>query len=343
MATKNDHLNPKTGKIAAIGIIVVIILIAALVLFTGQTPAPPVLQEPLSIGISSPDLSALLFIAQEQGYFTGNGLNVTIKQYDTGLSAVNGLLTGEMDLATGSEYVFVGKTINGEKILITGNIAKFDNEYLIARKDRGIKNYSDLKGKKIGISKKTTNDFFLSRFLYLHGIDVKEVQSVDLKPQQMADAIVKGDVDAVLVWEPYANAIGKQLGTNALVWPAQEEQRKYWLVICRNETVLQNPALIEKMFRSLHQAEEFTYSHPVETKSIIKDQMHYDDQSVERFWQSTQFGLTLDQPLILAMEDEARWMAAQNMTGGKIPPSYLDMIYQNAMLEVKPQAVTIIR
>jgi len=331
--------------IALISILLIIGIGLAIGLWYLQSPRKQYTGQPesITIGISSPDISALLFIAQEQGYFTGNGLNVTIKQYDTGLSAVNGLLKGESDLATGSEYVFVGKVLNGEKILITGNIAKFDNEYLIARKDRGIKNYSDLKGKKIGVAKKTTNDFFLGRFLYLHGIDEKEVQSVDLKPQQMADAIAKGDVDAVLVWDPYANAIGKQLGTNALVWPAQGGQRKYWLVICRNDTVLQNPALIEKIFRSLRQAEEYIYSHPAEVKAIIKDNMHYEDQSLERFWQSTQLRLSLDQELILAMEDEARWMAEQNMTGGRAPPSYLDLIYQDAMREVKPSAVTIIR
>jgi NitT/TauT family transport system substrate-binding protein len=304
--------------------------------YTGQP-------ESITLGLSSPDISALPLIAQEQGYFTENGLNVTIKQYDTGLSAVNGLLKGESDLAMGAEYVFVGKVLNGEKILITGNIAKFDNEYLIARKDRGIGNYSDLKGKKIGVAKKTTNDFFLGRFLYLHGIDVNEVRSVDVKPQQMADAIANGDVDAVLVWEPYAYTIEKQLGANALVWPAQGGQSKYWLVIGRNDTVLQNPALIEKMFRSLHQAEVYIYSHPAEAKAIIKDDMHYDDHTLERFWQSTQLRLTLDQSLVLAMEDETRWMIANNLTNATAVPDFQKYIYTNGLERVIPGSVNIIR
>jgi hypothetical protein len=36
-------------------------------------------------------------------------------------------------------------------------------------------------------------------------------------------------------------------------------------------------------------------------------------------------------------------MEGENMTGGSTRPSYLDMISQDAMREVKPSAVTIIR
>ncbi|MCX6690408.1 MAG: NrtA/SsuA/CpmA family ABC transporter substrate-binding protein [Methanoregula sp.] len=329
--------------------IIVIILIIAIGVIVGvwylQSPQKKYTGQPESItlGISSPDISTLAFIAQEQGYFTENGLNVTIKQYDTGLSAVNALLKGETDLSTGSEYVFVGKVFSGEKILITGNIAKFDNEYLIAKKDRGIGNYSDLKGKKIGVAKKTTNDFFLGRFLYLHGIDVNDVQIVDVKPQLMADAIANGTVDAVLVWEPYADAIEKQLGANVLVWPAQGGQRKYWLVICRNDTVLQNPALIEKMFRSLTKAETYAYSHPAEAKAIINNHMHYEAPFLEKFWQSTQLTPSLDQSLILAMEDEARWMIANNLTNATAVPDFQKYVYTKGLEGAKPGSVNIIR
>jgi len=304
--------------------------------YTGQP-------ESITLGISSPDISALAFIAQDQGYNTQNGLNVTIKQYDTGLSAVNSLLKGETDLSTGSEYVFVGKALDAEKILITGNIANFDNEYLIAKKDRGIGNISDLKGKKIGVAKKTTNDFFLGRFLYLHGIDVNDVQIIDVKPQLMADAIAKGTVDAVLVWEPYANVIEKQLGVNALVWPGQSGQHKYWLVICRNDTATQNPALIEKMLRSFHQAEDYAYNHPAEAKAMIKNYTHYEDPLLEKFLQSTQLTLSLDQSLVTAMEDETRWMIANNLTNATTVPDFRKYMYTNGLQNIKPGSVNIIR
>ena len=44
-----------------------------------------------------------------------------------------------------------------------------------------------------------------------------------------------------------------------------------------------------------------------------------------------------------AMEDEARWRIENNMTAATEIPSYLDYVYLDALEEVKPEAVTIIR
>ena len=67
------------------------------------------------------------------------------------------------------------------------------------------------------------------------------------------------------------------------------------------------------------------------------------DDYIDVLWEKNQYVLSLDQGLVLAMEDEARWMKEENMTGDNNPPSYLDMISQDAMREIKPSAVTIIR
>jgi len=52
------------------------------------------------------------------------------------LSSVNGLLDGKSHLATISGYVYVSKIFAGENLTALGSIAKTDNEYLIAKKDR---------------------------------------------------------------------------------------------------------------------------------------------------------------------------------------------------------------
>lgn len=50
-----------------------------------------------SIAIGTPlnESSALIYIAEEQHFFTGNGLNVTVRDYDFGALALNGMLRGE--------------------------------------------------------------------------------------------------------------------------------------------------------------------------------------------------------------------------------------------------------
>ena len=55
--------------------------------------------ESITLGTELLESSIPIFVAEDQKFFTHNGLNVTIKYYDTGLKAVNGMLKGEADVA----------------------------------------------------------------------------------------------------------------------------------------------------------------------------------------------------------------------------------------------------
>jgi NitT/TauT family transport system substrate-binding protein len=52
--------------------------------------------------------------------------------------------------------------------------------------------------------------------------------------------------------------------------------------------------------------------------------------------------LTLPQALLLAMEDQARWMIENKLTSQTAIPNYFDYIYLDGLKAVKPEAVTII-
>lgn len=61
------------------------------------------------------------------------------------------------------------------------------------------------------------------------------------------------------------------------------------------------------------------------------------------WWQVHQFSLSLDQSLITAMEDEARWMIKNNLTSEKQVPDFMNYVYVDGLKAVKPEAVNIIR
>jgi len=61
-------------------------------------------------------------------------------------------------------------------------------------------------------------------------------------------------------------------------------------------------------------------------------------------WSRNQFSLSLDQSLITAMEDEARWMIKNKLTSKKQGvPDFMNYIYIDGLKAVKPEAVNIIR
>ena len=60
-------------------------------------------------------------------------------------------------------------------------------------------------------------------------------------------------------------------------------------------------------------------------------------------WDEFNFRLVLDQSIIVSLEDEARWAIREELVDKEEVPNYLDFIYINALEDVKPEAVTIIR
>ena len=60
-------------------------------------------------------------------------------------------------------------------------------------------------------------------------------------------------------------------------------------------------------------------------------------------WSRNQLALSLDQSLILAMEDEARWMMRSGLTTETTVPDFAAYVYSEALQDVKPEAVNIIR
>ncbi len=299
--------------------------------------------ETVTIGQTPNETNTLLYLAEERGFFAANGLNVVFKDYGSGVEATNALLKGAVNLATCAEFVIVGKVFAKENIRSIASIDRFENAYIIGRIDKRIRGIADLKGKSIGLARQTSPEFYLGRFLDLHGLSIKQVTLVNVTPIQSADVLASGSVGAVAVFQPHANTIKQKLGDSVVIWRAQSGQLDYFNVISTQPWVASHPEVISRLLRSLTQAENYVVSHPDETKVSIQKRLQYDYVYINTVWPEHQFSVSLDKGLIAAMEDEARWMITNNLTDEKTVPDFGNYIYTDGLKAMKPEAVNIIR
>ena len=299
--------------------------------------------ETVTIGATPVELNALIYVADEQKFFTNNGVGAVFKDYDTGLAAVTSLLKGEVDVALATEFVIVGKLLQKQDVLDLATIDKSMIYYIIVRADRGIKTTADLKGKRIGVSRQTNTEFYLGRMLELNGMRIQQVTMVDTKASDPAGAIAGGDVDAVVTWEPHVTQIKQQMGNTVVIWPVQSGQVSYWSVVSVPGWINQHPHLIRQFLKSLVQAEVYISLHPKEAKTIVKKRLKYDDAYVAAIWPQHEFSLSLDQSLIAAMEDEARWIIKNDLTRERTIPDFTNYIHIDGLKAIKPETVNIIR
>ncbi len=333
----------KKSAVTVIAVISAILLVGFSALYLANSPATySGISEPISIGVPPNEQSALILVAEDQGFFTDNGLNATVKTYDTALAAVEGMKSNEVETAESAEFPIVREAFKKENISVIACIDKFQSVHLVGRKNRGLVNVSDLKGKRIGVANGTLTEFYLGRFLDLHGVSMQDVTLVNIPFSQSADALANGSVDAFQVQYKDIPPIEEQLD-DLVLWPSQSGQLGYEVISARDDWIDGHPETITRLLRSLIQAEEFYISHPNESMAIVQKRLNYTDAYMAAIPSQHQYSLTLDQSLITAMEDEGRWMINNNLTSENAILDYRDYIYMKGLAEVKPASMNIIR
>jgi NitT/TauT family transport system substrate-binding protein len=297
--------------------------------------------EKITLAAYAGDTGALVYVAEDQGYFEKNGLEVTIKDYESGKTAADSLLDGEADISTSADFVFVSNSFDHADLRVLGTVATAEVKELVARKDKGITTIDNLIGKKIGVTKKSGGEFALGTFLIFNGLSDQDVELVDLKPSEIVEAISNGDIDAAFTWDPNVYNIKEELGDNAISWPGGQDF--YFVLLTKEDWIENNPAAAERFMKSLLEAEDYIKDNSEESKEIIKDRFDYESDYMDYSWPKQEFAVILEQAMLIAFEDQARWRIKKKLTDKTEVPNYLDYIYLDALEKVKPEAVTIIR
>lgn len=306
-----------------------------------EQPGP---REKITIAYATLPNVALMHIALLKDYFTAEGLDITAQPHAFGKVALNAVFEGKADLATVAETPIVlavtaGKPLSTLAVIQTSN----KNEAIIARQAAGISQPSDLKGKNIGVTLGTTSDFFADSFIVAHGIDRQQVNIIDMKPDEMLDALIKEKVDAVSTWNPQLQILLKALGDKGKIFYGETIYTETYCLAAQQEFVKAHPEAVKKVMRALIKAESFAKQNPEESRRLVSEFIKIDKALLDEIWDDFDLKVTLDQSLLVTLEDETRWAIKNGLTTLQDTPNYLNFIYVDGLLAVKPDAVRIIR
>jgi NitT/TauT family transport system substrate-binding protein len=168
------------------------------------------------VGVLASLTSGPYFIAMERGYFRDQGIEVISETFDTGPKMIPSLATGQLDVGSGaiSAGLFnaVARDISIKLVAHQaastpghGNIAMFVRKDLL---DSGaFKDFPDMKGKRVGItSKASQSELLLDKALQKGGLEMSDVEVVELTVADMAAAFTTRSLDIGFINEPTATA-----------------------------------------------------------------------------------------------------------------------------------------
>ena len=301
--------------------------------------------EKISLGVPSYDYPlffALVLLAREQGFFEEYGLDMTYQSYPHGVGSLAALQNGDVDLAIGAEFPFVKQDLSGSRMMIIASIAQVDVLELIARKDKGILEPADLKGKRVALILESQLEFCLDRFLLHYGITLKDIEKLHLLPPGIEQSILEGTADAMVFREPMTGRVKTALKNNWVSWPVQNRQNVFWIIAGREDYVSRHPEAIERFLQALDKAEQFYLNNDRRAIDLIREKGNLDAAFFRGMLPKIEYRLSLENELLIAMEDEARWHIENRYTAAAEVPNYLDRIYFKGLDSVKPASVNIV-
>ncbi len=286
-----------------------------------------------------------IFLAYNKGYFKSQGLDVHLKKtYPHGMATLKALTDGEVQIAASSETPFMNSILKGAKLsVIATTITADEHLAIIARKDSGILAPKDLKNKSIGVTMGSNGEYFLDIVLNLNNLSREDIRTVNLEPGQMVEKLMAKGVDAIATWNPQKVEAIKALGKDGVIFDAEGLYSPLFIIATTQAFARSNPEIIKKVLRALLSASRFIEENPDESHMIVAGDIKTVPDLLKKMTATYHFKLSLDQSFLTTLENQAAWSLKQKSGASSGIPDFLDFIYFNALEEIDPDSVTIIR
>jgi NitT/TauT family transport system substrate-binding protein len=317
------------------------LLVAAVGCRAEHVEGPP---EAITIAFAAVPHASLVQLAVAEGFFAREGLAVTLQPYAFGKQALNAVTTGKADLATCAEIPLAFATLQGERIAVLATISNSTRATaVVARKESGITTAKDLAGKRVGLLRGTSAEFFLDTLLVRNEVDRRTVRIVETKLEEMPAALQRGEVDAIAIWIPALKTLQDQLGDKVVSLYAEDVYWETFNIASRSGFAEQRPQAAKKLLRALRRAEALMRDVPEEARRALAAATKENPADVRETLGLFEFHVRLDQSLVVLMEEEARWAIHAGLAPKQPIPNFLASIAAEPLLAVSPGAVGLIR
>jgi NitT/TauT family transport system substrate-binding protein len=228
---------------------------------------------------------AKFFIAQEEGYFKQEGLDVELVEFANSADGLAALRAGKLDLGafgTTAPLVHISK---GADIRIIGGVMGEDAAIIATPEEAAtIKTIADLKGKKVATIRLATGDAVLRGALEEAGLNWKtDLQIFELKsPPAVLEAVKSGQVDAGVTWGPH-DVRAEEQGLKVVIRSRSLQPGHPCCRLTVNaRDVKERPEVWERFIRAFLRAEKFANDNHEKTLDDIGKHLKLDRALIDK-------------------------------------------------------------
>lgn len=292
---------------------------------------------------------ALTFVAEAIGSWQAAGVDLKVVDFPTGRESMQAVFGGSADFSTSTDTPFIFAALQGLKPIIVANYSRYSRDMkIVVRKGDSIdpSKPASLKGKKIATRVGTSGQYMLAKYLEMAGLGIQDITVVDMSPNDMMVALVRGDVDG-FSWTAQAAALADKQAPGKLVVMTQDGLDKYFqshqLLLTSERVVKEKPELVQAAVQALAAAEE-RMAKDKKWPELIAARVRAPAEEIREATEVFEFKLGFDKRFLDDLVSQAEWAIATGMAKrpvGDLRQLLRGLIYEGPVQALRPKNVNL--
>lgn len=276
-----------------------------------EGPAEPVGSMVVGTGIDAAYASVV--VAVREGFLERQGVDAELRVFASGQESLEATLTGESDFSGNGQYNVPFVAAQGGNVKIIAEYERSDEQFG-AVAAQGIDSPEDLVGKRVATQFGTSPDYYFRLYAEQYGLDIEDVEYVDLQFAQMIPALAAGDIDAFFAFEPLlTNATENVPGAQILHRSGQDDVMPLRVFSVVSERVYSDPDLAVAFLRGMIEAGEWTNENRDEAAALIADEFEIELEDAQRYVGYFDYSVEFSEESLAELERVAEYVAERGL------------------------------
>ncbi|ACK68530.1 aliphatic sulfonates family ABC transporter, periplsmic ligand-binding protein [Gloeothece citriformis PCC 7424] len=281
----------KSRKILTICCLFVMSLLLVIACNNQNQPSPTsqLNDKPIVIGYSTWAGWWPWAIAEEEGLFAANKVNVQLKWFDGYLESLQALAAGQLDgncQTLNDTIAFAGDAVNGEVVVLVNDNSAGNDKIIVSEE---INTIEDLKGKKVAVEEGVVDDFLLALALEKQGMSREDVEIVNLETGQAVLAFVTEKVDAVGAFAPFWLTALERPGSKELISSKDFPGAIADLLVLSQKLIDEQPEQVQAIVKTWFDIREFMEKNPERADEIMAKRANITVKDLKKFEEGVKF------------------------------------------------------
>lgn len=297
--------------------------------------------------IRDAQMSAQWGLAQGKGLFKEFGLDPKIHWVLAAPDIPNMVSAGQVHIFGATYPVIQSLRAKGIQVYWITPLAMHagTQQFLIGPKAQ-IKSPKDLEKAKIGMTTGVTPAIMVRNFAKEYGVDFAKLNFINMQAPEKVTALIKGDIDAAVLWEPWASQAKKQgakvyfHGTHSYV-PGSEGPRNWFIthtgVGITRSFAEKNPNTVIAILKGLHKATEELNKNIEGSAKVLAEVMRIPEDILRASMPLNKYTMVVDQRGVEAANEQRDFYIEIRRLEKKLPSE--EMFYTKFLEEVSPALV----